>query len=736
MAGAFAACQKESEMPGADTPQTTELTDNFGNPILNPVSLDFDASALTKVSIDATGKASWDEGDQILICCVDAEGTAKYFTSESVNLDNGTFHVVVEDAEEYYAVYPTTMPVTLNEGKLAVSFPKTRSVCTSFKDAAYYVAKTTAEERTFAFKPITTVFKCTVESNDVKSLYFRSMGGGWNYVQSEDSFLIVFDSDSNNPSIIKPDMTGQYVTFSDVKGPGEYYISVPAVGETASADSDVNLNGFIIKYNGASSGKPAAYYPNALTLSPGKYYILSTSIDDQIVYDYYISESGTGTGLTADSPASLATLKANSPAFISNKKKVAYLRDGANFHLIGNFTSPLTFSTTKSNRTLNFIGTANTTGVSAEIKNNSDGKCYITANFNNISFTESAAIPFTISGGTANFNNIVFTKSPASFVTITGGNLNVVNSTFSENTTQIFNVNKGNGNLTIKDTKFVGNTLGGTSAGYALIGINGSYTGKTYITNSIFACNRHSDTQKANAVAIQCGANNISEDAFLGINNCLFYDNHGEPGTKVGNLSNVNLGFAHCIINSTFVAKETQEDEVPCAYAIRCGSYVGLGYSFLANNVISNESPIEDPENNWNTNGNDWTNSSGSYFLRLVRNNVYTDYKYSTRTSSGNKYDVPASPFAVPTYTWTPTTYAWTWNGSDYTDSMITVDALRSLITEDAIDNAATPVSAMASDFMTWLEAQQYQNGNAFTVDLYENSRGTGACWPGCYQNN
>ena len=39
-------------------------------------------------------------------------------------------------------------------------------------------------------------------------------------------------------------------------------------------------------------------------------------------------------------------------------------------------------------------------------------------------------------------------------------------------------------------------------------------------------------------------------------------------------------------------------------------------------------------------------------------------------------------------------------------------------------------------DFMTWLEAQQYQNGNAFTVDLYGNSRGTGACWPGCYQNN
>ena len=696
MAGAFAACQKESEMPVAGTPETTELTDNFGNPILNPVSLDFDASALTKVSIDATGNASWDEGDQILICCVDADGTAKYFTSAAVNLANGTFNAVVEDAAEYYAVYPCTMPVTLDGENFSVTFSSNRGICKSFKEAACYVAKTSAAAKTFAFKPITTVLECTVESEDVKSIYFRSMGAGFNYLHSSEPFPISFDS-NNVPTISVAASKGQYITFNGIDGPGTYYISLPAVGETAAKvdDDDVPLPGFIVKYDGDTSGKPAAYYPNAITLTPGKFYRLSKSIDDQMISDYYVSQEGDGTGLSIDSPASFAKLKQTSPAFLKTAKNIAMLRDGANFHLIGTFTEPLVMSnTSRHTRVINFIG-------------GSDGNPTI--------FTSSIA---TIDKDvlTANFSNITFTENSSSAFTVSAGTLNVANSVFSSNTKQIFTVSGGN--VTIKDTKFVDNAL--SEVGEGVIGISQTYAGKFYLTNCIFANNSQTSTSQ-NAVAIQCAKENVSTSAFLGINNCLFYNN---TGTITKNLSNLTLSFAHCIFNTTIIAKGA------CRYAIRTGAYKSsLGYTLLLNNVISNESVSSDS----NT-PKDFGNASSSYYLRLAGYNLYNTYDCSGTV--GKHVVVNEQTIPVPTYTWTPATYAWTWNGSAYTNNMITVDSLRSLITEDAINGEPTAVSAMASDFMTWLEAQQYQNGNAFTVDLYGNSRGTGACWPGCYQNN
>lgn len=683
---AAAACQKEipNDAQTGTPVGPTELTDDNGNPILNPVSISFDASSITKVAIDADGKASWEAGDKIKICCLDAEGTAKYITSGEVNLTDGTFTAVVEDADTYYAVYPSTLEVEQTAESFAVRFKTGRNVSTQFKDAAWYAAKTTKDAKSFAFKSISTVLRFDVENPDAESVYFRSMGGGLTALCAAKYFPVDF-ADDGSVAVKKPTSPTAYITFGGMNGAGTYYLTLPAVGEKAISDDDVPLDGFMLKLNGSTSGIPAAYYSSPITLTPGKLYNLSTSVDDKIVWDYYISETGTGTGLTVDSPASLTHLQTSgNPAFIAIKGKVSMLRDGAKFHIIGTFDDPISVINQKQNRVVNIIphqGSKFTLNVN---------KAEVT-----VSFSDQ-----TVSDGSVAFN-------------VTAGTLNIDNATFSGYTSNIFNVSTG-GNLTLKDSKIINNTFSGSNE--AAITVTEYFTGKFYLTNCIFAGNKQNHTTKNVGIAIQC-AQNKNASAFLGINNCLFFNNAGKAIDH--NPSHMNLGFAHCILNTTIVSQA--EADLLCKQGIRCGATGGATASLLANNIISNEYEGQ----------KDFNNASSSYSLRLKGYNLYTDFN-----NSGSKVVISGTNGTVPAYEWTPSTYAWTWDGSTTTEAMVSMSELEALITNDTIDEASTVVCPMATEFLEWLKAQSYPNGNAFTVDLYGNSRGEGVCWPGCYQLN
>ena len=704
---AAAACQKEipNDAQTGTPVGPTELTDDNGNPILNPVSISFDASSITKVAIDADGKASWEAGDKIKICCLDAEGTAKYITSGEVNLTDGTFTAVVEDADTYYAVYPSTLEVEQTAESFAVRFKSGRNVSTQFKDAAWYAAKTTKDAKSFAFKSISTVLKFDVENPDAESVYFRSMGGGLTALCAAKYFPVDF-ADDGSVAVKKPATPIAYITFGGMNGAGTYYLTLPAVGEKAISDDDVPLDGFMLKLNGSTSGIPAAYYSSPITLTPGKLYNLSTSVDDKIVWDYYISETGSGTGLTVDSPASLTHLQTSgNPAFIAIKGKVSMLRDGANFHIIGTFDKPISVINQKQDRVVNIIphqGSKFTLNVN---------KAEVTVSFSDQTVSD-GSVAFNVSAGTLNIDNATFSKYASPLFTVSGGQVNVNNTIFEENTKQIFSVSGGN--LTLKDSKIIDNTFSDTNE--AAIVITDDFTGKFYLTNCIFAGNKQSHASKNVGIAIQC-ANNANQSAFLGINNCLFFNNAGT--TSANNPSHMNLGFAHCILNTTIVSQA--EDGLLCKQGIRCGATGGATASLLANNIISNE--YEDQK--------DFNNASSSYSLRLKGYNLYTDY-----TNSSKKVVISGTNGTVPAYKWNPSTYAWTWDGSTTTEDMVSMSELETLITDDKIDGESTVVCLMATEFLEWLKAQSYPNGNAFTVDLYGNSRGEGVCWPGCYQLN
>ena len=705
---AAAACQKEipNDAQTGTPVGPTELTDDNGNPILNPVSISFDASSITKVAIDADGKASWEAGDKIKICCLDAEGTAKYITSGEVNLTDGTFTAVVEDADTYYAVYPSTLEVEQTAESFAVRFKSGRNVSTQFKDAAWYAAKTTKDAKSFAFKSISTVLRFDVENPDAESVYFRSMGGGLTALCAAKYFPVDF-ADNGSVAVKIPESPIAYITFGGMNGAGTYYLTLPAVGEKAISDSDVALDGFMLKLNGATSGIPAAYYSSPITLTPGKLYNLSTSVDDKIVWDYYISETGTGTGLTVDSPASLTYLQTSgNPAFIAtNKSKVSMLRDGANFHIIGTFDDPISVINQKQNRVVNIIphqGSKFTLNVN---------KAEVTVSFSDQTVSD-GSVAFNVTAGTLNIDKATFSEYASPLFTVSGGQVNVNNTIFEKNTKRIFYVSGGN--LTLKDSKIIDNTFSASKDG--AIVITEGFTGKFYLTNCIFAGNKQIHATNQCGIAIQC-ANNANESAFLGINNCLFFNNAGT--TSANNPSHMNLGFAHCILNTTIVSQA--EADLLCKQGIRCGATGGATASLLANNIISNE--YEDQK--------DFNNAAADYSLRLKGYNLYTDY-----TNSKEKVVITGTNGTVPVYNWTPSTYAWTWDGSTTTEDMVSMSELEALITNDTIDEAPTVVRPMATEFLEWLKAQSYPNGNAFTVDLYGNSRGEGVCWPGCYQLN
>ena len=126
-AAVVVSCNKEIAETLPPEGNTSEQT------LLNPVTLTFEASPSTKVSIDETGKASWEKGDRIKIISLDATGKPKSVVSDEVVLDAvgvGRFTATVEASDLYYAVYPSTLEVSLTQAEgaepiFAVEFSST-----------------------------------------------------------------------------------------------------------------------------------------------------------------------------------------------------------------------------------------------------------------------------------------------------------------------------------------------------------------------------------------------------------------------------------------------------------------------------------------------------------------------------------------------------------------------------------------------------------------------------------
>ena len=506
--------------------------------LTNPVTLTFSADADTKVHIEGETAgdqtAVWDENDRIKIVWYNTdEGKAKSATAtvNSFGTASTTFTATVEEADHYYAVYPSTLTTTLDgEGNFKVSFADGKAASTQFKDAAWYAAKTSAEAKSFAFRAISTLIKFQIRDTGAEGIYFRSIAKLTKlYGKSAISF-----TDSGDDGVFEtatvglPD--GNAYMNATVSGAGTYYLTLPATLQTAAKDETNHYDpGFIIQIKKGEEHIPAAYWSAAIQLNPGKLYSLTTAVDDKIIWDYYVSNEGEGTGLTAESYSSLTRLTDwtdGQPAFRTNTKASALMRDGITVHLKGGetFTSPiaLSFEATME-RTVNFVG--------------GQGGGATT-------FTTSSPSTFSNEKLTANLSGITFSGCAAGALKVTTGKVNVSGCTFSSNTA----------------------TNGGAVA------IRGSSSStddnlQVAFTNCIFSENAASATDATGGGAVLVSS--ATAGVLIGFDNCRFALNTAPQGAALYTTSSAAVFFNQCTFYQNKATK-TDSNQIN-GYTIYCG---------------------------------------------------------------------------------------------------------------------------------------------------------------------
>lgn len=404
-------CNKEIAETLPPEGNTSEQT------LLNPVTLTFEASPSTKVSIDETGKASWEKGDRIKIISLDATGKPKAVVSDEVVIDAagaGRFTATVEASDLYYAVYPSTLEVSLTQAEgaepiFAVEFSSTPTAKTKISDAAYYAAKTTAETKYLDFRTISTILEVKTGMSDATGILFSSYGEG---ISSCSGIIPVnFDSEGK-VSLSEPETSSPTLTFG-IAGAGTYYLPLPGNGKIAS---DANGDGFVLCLCKNDGKCTASYYPKALELKAGKIYNFKDNVESKIVSDYYLSVDGTGTGLVEDSPLAFANLK-NLPAFKSNTAASAMMRNGVTIHLAGGtYTTPLwTYATTDGadKCKLTISGSADEAAPTV-FKTKASSKFVdsnLTTRIENVNFSGCTAVALIASCGNLELENCKFTSN-------------------------------------------------------------------------------------------------------------------------------------------------------------------------------------------------------------------------------------------------------------------------------------------------------------------------------------
>jgi len=557
---AAVSCEKETPAPEEFIPVSGEEQTTTEQTLTNPITITFTANAAeTKVSLEGEGTAGsktavWDENDQVKVIWYNEEEStmkSEVVTVDSYGTASTTFTVTTEEADYYYAVYPSTLEVTLDgEGNFSVNFPNSASAPTTFAGAAWYVAKTTKASKDFAFHPISTVIKFTLDGSSVadpNQIYFRSTNGGLNRLHGHAAVTFAADYSLT----VAPDPNSAYdgagnVTYN-VEGEGTYYIPIPGYGSgyTYNDKGDTSLgttgtDGFILWIKKSGESYPAAYYSATVVQQPGKFYNIKSAVDSKIITEYFVATSsqGTGDGLSQANAATLSDLKANVPAFkYSDKIAGAYLLIGTTINFLeGTYTEPISaFNTNSSSPSHSYtiqggIGGGTTT------------------------FTTTTASTFNNSKSEVTVKDISFSGcTNASAVTIEAGNISFEGCTFSNNTAPnggaatVGSTSANDSNLRVNFTNCIfSSNKASTGNGGAIFAVEKSSGGIVSFNNCLFDTNTATASGKSGGVLYE----NNGKTAML-FNNCSFTGNNAAQNGTVLYINNANgrLGLNNCTIN-------------------------------------------------------------------------------------------------------------------------------------------------------------------------------------------
>ncbi len=239
------------------------------------VTFSADTDIVTRTTLGEDWNVTWNEGDLVSILW---EGGSCIVPAQIVD-GKVLFKATVEEADEYYAVYPSTITAKVEaDGRLTLHLPASQTG--KFEDCAVIASHTTWEEKNFGrFKSAVGMIRFTIDDETLTRAIFSSTDDKMNIVGSisTDAGCSDFTTEGTQPEIeVNLDGSGTYflATLPGVSLPGLYF----KLG-------DNNL------WKGeATSDKPA-------TIPAGNVLCIDTPVNGHMeaLGNFYITVTGSGT---------------------------------------------------------------------------------------------------------------------------------------------------------------------------------------------------------------------------------------------------------------------------------------------------------------------------------------------------------------------------------------------------------------------------------------------------------
>ena len=699
-------------------------------------------SVMTKTTVTDEGAVAWEKGDEISIYYLDVQGkpaTAVATATSAGKAVTFTAQIPKEDTPtEYYAAYPAESGELAEDGTFSINVNVAKCDGT-FKTANFAAAYTTSETMSFNFKNAVGMFKMTLPEGGsvtrakdgstypINGVYIRCKKtsiklNGKLSVTVTDGTVTDFSASTSQANISMNKLSSAAIS----KG----VIYVPC---TPASWTD----GICVRYLSSAGDIPAVLSSDtAVSIERGKILTLG-DLASKVVFDYYVSATGSGNGLTSATPMSVSDM-IDMISSTDNTQANAYHLKGSVFNFTeGTHTleSSIAIPAHKANQGYKPIidGNGNATLIGSGVK-----VFDVSGNAEIRNFTIKDTDITGASGAEA--NGAAVTVNTKTIVTLR--NLTVQNCKSKDGGAVFVNHRDGstdeNAILDVDNCRFISNIASGT--GGAVVGTSNATAGVARFNYCYFKTNSATDG----------GAIKMNGQTYTMLNKCSFFENSASTNQN-----------AVREISMTASSYKTRLAMNNCTVRGKAGSntngaiVASKGYSIIANTTMWSNGGV----GSWGVYAlgchTDNADQNGSLVVNSIfvnknattkpgiflSNNYYTNIHHCITTgyTSGITNAVIAdvcdlgvggyftedatlgvthnndgdNPAAVNPY------YAYTWSFAEGYPCP-TLQKVRDLIQANTIGEA----------FLEWLDSL----GDALTTDIAGRPRSKDASCPGSYQ--
>ena len=291
----------------------------------------------TKTTLETNGTVLWEAGDEIEVWYLAADNTPKHFTAFATSAGpSSDFTGTMDEGDaptEFWAAYPKDAGELKYEDSAGKFYITVGRADGTFKAANIMAGYSTAAAASFAFKNAVGIVKLALPSNgfiqhnglDYPITAIR-LKGKETSIRSMGTVLVSQSGGSVSEFAAAGGTQSAAVDIDDVvRASGVVYIpSFP--GELT--------NGFAVRYYSDAGNIPAVLTKDTpVTITRGNIKPLS-DLTPRIVWDYYVSATGSGDGLTAATPMSIADFEEFIGCNATSNVIICYSNrlNGATFH--------------------------------------------------------------------------------------------------------------------------------------------------------------------------------------------------------------------------------------------------------------------------------------------------------------------------------------------------------------------------------------------------------------------